>query len=177
MSIEAESEPNGGHGKAGGHDSPSGIAHGGFGHGSRGLRVQQAPLRIDPYVLEMISRCRPPDYFASRNHFDLDRNLLGKRHHADGGARASPAVAEYLHHQIRKTIDDLRVLLEVWRCVDHPKNLYDAMHVIEAADNGSNARQHVNPSAARRCITLINGQAAADFADDVGTIGTPRNRS
>src|SRR5215471_12530011 len=76
------------------------------------------------------------------DHLDFNRIVEGKCRHPYGRACVLSRLAEHVHHQIGKSVYYLWLVTKIIGGVDHPKDLYDALHVIQAADCGSHFRQH-----------------------------------
>src|SRR3989449_10624411 len=68
------------------------------------------------------------------DRLDLDRNAIGQRSHAYGGAGVLAFVAEHLDKQIRAAVDHLRLVAELGRAVHHAEQLHHAAHAVEAAE-------------------------------------------
>src|SRR5215469_10551032 len=76
------------------------------------------------------------------DHLDFNGIVEGKSRHPYGRACVLSRLAEHVHHQIGKSVYYLWLVTKIIGGVDHPKDLYDALHVIQAADCGSHFRQH-----------------------------------
>ena len=76
-----------------------------------------------------------PRSFDGDDDFDLDRDAGWQRANADRRAGVPTRVAKDLDEKIRATIDDLRVVLEIGRGVDHPEHIDDPLDSIEITAN------------------------------------------
>src|SRR6185437_443711 len=66
----------------------------------------------------------PPSRIADlENRLDLDRDVVGQRAHAHGRAGMDAIRAEYFGEQVGAAVDDLGVIGEIGRRVDHAEQL------------------------------------------------------
>src|ERR1700751_2862351 len=73
-------------------------------------------------------------------------------------------VAEYLHHQVRGAIHDLRPLGETRHRIDEPTKPRHAHHLVEITKRGFELRKEVDRACARRLLSVLNGYAAPQLA-------------
>lgn len=64
-------------------------------------------------------------------HFNLKRDLTGRRICANGCPSMSTAFTEHFDEQIRATIDDPRMFAKVWDCVDKARHPDNTSHIVE----------------------------------------------
>src|SRR5688500_18009739 len=107
-----------------------------------------------------VVRSRSQDF---EDGFDLDRAVRGKCCHADGAPRGlASVIAEDLDHQLAEAIDDLRLLREVGRAVDHAENLYESDDTIEGAELVADGAEYAQPDLSRGIATLFERKLLAD---------------
>ncbi len=99
--------------------------------------------------------------------FDLDRDITGKRTHANGTPHPYSIIrSPDLREQLAAAIDDKGMPLEIGCAADHAKRLHDTLYFIEAAEITAHGRQNGEPYLARRQLTLVGVEFLADAADD-----------
>src|SRR5206468_2548944 len=73
------------------------------------------------------------DYLENALH--LNGDVPRQRAHPDGAARPDTGiVAEHFGHQLRETVDHLRLILEVRRGIDHAQRLHQALDAVECTE-------------------------------------------
>src|SRR2546425_11618555 len=100
------------------------------------------------------------------DRLDLDRDAVGQRSHAYGGAGVLALVAEHLDEQVRAAVDHLRLVGELGRAVHHAEQLHHALHAVEAAELGLHHREQREPDRARVLVALFHRELRAELALD-----------
>src|SRR5690606_10606949 len=99
----------------------------------------------------------------------------GEGAHAHSGTRVRAIFPENLHHEVRKTVDDLGVVGEFRDSVDHAQHLYDTFYPLEVPQFGLENGELVDPSDAGGPITFIDAEVPAQLADNVLPISFHRS--
>lgn len=110
-----------------------------------------------------------------KNHLNLDGDVAGEGAHTDGAAGGSTVLAPDFHHQIAETVDNLGVILEIGRAVDHSQNLDDADDPIQAAELFLERRENRQTDLSSGRDPLFFGQIVADSTADQRVIGLQRS--
>src|SRR6185295_17354664 len=71
---------------------------------------------------------------------------------------------EYLDEKVRAAVDDFWVIGELRRRVHHAEELYDTLHLVEAAEFGAHHREEVEADGARVLVGLLGREVAPDLA-------------
>src|SRR5215213_1700710 len=72
-------------------------------------------------------------------------------------------VTEDFDEEIRATIDDLWLLLEVGRAVDHAEHFHDPGNAIQIAEGCFGRRQDLQPDFSRGFVTLFDRHRTAEL--------------
>src|SRR5262245_38333307 len=96
------------------------------------------------------------------HHFDGHGDAGREGPHADCGAGVPAGLAEDLDHQIRESVDDLRVVGEVVSALDHTERLDDPAHAVEASDGLPYGGEQAQARRPRRLLSLLDREIAAD---------------
>src|SRR5712691_1637317 len=81
-------------------------------------------------------------------------------------------LTEDLHHQIRTAVDDLGLVGEPRRRVDHPQHLYDSLHLVKTSERRAGCRQQIETGRTSSLIALVKRQISAYFPSGVRRCGT-----
>src|SRR5207244_2739882 len=109
------------------------------------------------------------------DHLDLDRDAQRQRAHAYRGARVAPCIAERRDQQVRRAVDDLRLIGEVGRAVDHAEQLDHAFDLVQVADLLLENAETVQHHQLRRLAPGFHVEVLAQLADVVVlTVLAPR---
>src|SRR5579872_5205780 len=135
---------------------------------SRVLMSSVPPLSLPDCTCELVlHRSRPigRSFCHFNYHLNLDGIVERKARHSDSRSRVfADCLAEDLHHQIGKSVDDLWLVTKTFGRVDHPKDFDYALHAVQAAKRGTHLRQHDQTNLARRVIAFLYGEVLAHLA-------------
>src|SRR4051812_16210973 len=107
------------------------------------------------------------------NHFNLDRNAQRQLRHADRGTgMLADRLAEYFDHQVRKPVDDFRLVGKSWRRVHHAENFDDPLHLVETSQIGLRICEKIQPDRTCGLVALLERQVLADLSLWRGRIRT-----
>ena len=109
-------------------------------HGEGSQRRRMLTGESNPRSTESVS---PP--FDLKNGLDLHGDSSRQCDHADGTSRPDARVAEYVFHQIRIAVDDLGVLAELGRRIDHPQALDQPLNLVKRAQVGPKVDRIASP--------------------------------
>src|SRR5437763_8947272 len=99
--------------------------------------------------------------------FDLDGDLERQRAHPDGGAGVPAALlAEDPDEEVGGAVGDGRLIAELGIRVHEAEQLDDAGDPVELAELGLDRREHVEGDELRGALTLLDGELAAELADE-----------
>ena len=102
-------------------------------------------------------------HFTSKMH-SISTACCPAATHADGAAHADAGVlAEHLRHQFREAVDDLRLILEVRRAVDHAERLDQPLDLVERAERRRAPCRGCSGRPPGRLLALLQRQVGADL--------------
>ena len=120
------------------------------------LRGRRGPDCRAPHPRLIAGRTRPPTPPRSldlEDPLDLDRYRERQSAHAHGGARVRASLGpEHLDQKVRGSVRHRRLLTELRVGVDEHEQLHDALHAVELADLGLQARKQVHDRQPGRCL-------------------------
>ncbi len=107
------------------------------------------------------------------DRLDLDRNAEGKPGDADGGTGMTSLVAQNLDYQLRRAVDDLRLVAEIGRAVDEAGQLDQPGDAVQVAGRGLGLGKKVDGAQAGDLLTVFHREifAAAVFKANAGAVG------
>ena len=93
---------------------------------------------------------------ANRDDLELDGSVEGQGTHSHGGPRVNTGVAEDGGHQLRGTVDDLRLPGKSRGTADEPRHPDDA-HAVQVVPFGGDYAESVEGTQLRCCVAVIRG--------------------
>src|SRR3569623_637216 len=108
------------------------------------------------------------------DRLDLDGNPGRQARRPDRAARRQPGLAEHLRHQVRKPVDDGRMIGVFGRRVDEAEHLDDPRNAIERAEVCAQRREHREPVQPRRLTPGRHVERRAELAHAPAAVGAHR---